>query len=178
MNRLLSAVFVLATFCSPLQASTPAQDHADIRQVVETFRTSLINKNPERFMTVFYSNAIPWIGVTTDQSLARMKAAKTDPGGPDPVKFFADSNPKDFIEAMSTSKDALEETFDNIRIDTDGDIAQIWFDFSFKVNGYKTNWGKEAWQLVRAADGWKINSVIWSIEANPIQPRRTKEPKP
>ena len=66
----------------------------------------------------------------------------------------------------------VEETFDNVRIDSDGDVAQVWFDYSFNEAGYKANWGKESWHMVRTGDGWKINSVIWSMEFNPVPPKR------
>ncbi|MFT5163351.1 MAG: hypothetical protein ACI9FJ_001946, partial [Alteromonadaceae bacterium] len=36
---------------------------------------------------------------------------------------------------------------------------------------YKNNWGEEAWQLVKTDDGWKINSVVFSITENQ-EPRK------
>ena len=178
MKRLLAAVLVFGAFAAPLHAATPAQDQATIRQVVETFRVSLIKKDPVTFMKLFYSESIPWIGVTTDNSLAREKAEKTDPKQPDPAKLYASGNPRKFIEGISKSKNAIEETFENIRIDTDGDVAQVWFDYSFNEGGYKANWGKESWHMVRAADGWKISSVIWSMEFNPAPPPKADKAKP
>lgn len=56
-----------------------------------------------------------------------------------------------------------EETFSNLRIDTDGEIAPVSFDYTFLANGKKTNWGREMWQLVRTEDGWKIFSVVYTI---------------
>jgi hypothetical protein len=57
-----------------------------------------------------------------------------------------------------------DEKFDNVRIDTDGEVAQVWFDYVFKRGDYAANWGKEAWQLVRTDAGGKIVSIIWSTE--------------
>lgn len=177
MNRLLTAVLILGTLAAPLQAATPEQDRANIQQVVETFRTSLIKKDPDSFVKLFYSDTIPWIGVTTDKTMAREHAEKKDPNQPDAAKADTGGNPRQFIEGMSKSKNAVEETFDNVRIDTDGDVAQVWFDYVFKINGYKANWGKEAWHLVRSTDGWKISSVIYSIEINPVPPPKRDKPK-
>ena len=56
------------------------------------------------------------------------------------------------------------------RIDTDGEVAQVWFDFAFMVGDDKSAWGKESWQLVRTGDGWKIAAVVWSAEENPQGP--------
>lgn len=175
MKRLLAAV-IFGASAAPLHAATPAQDQANIRQVVEGFRVSLIKKDPPSFMKLFYSETIPWIGVVTDNSLARAKAEKKDPKQPDPEKLYTSGNPRKFIEGFSKIPDNVEETFDNVRIDTDGDVAQVWFDYSFKFNGYKANWGKEAWHMVRTADGWKISSVIWSMEFNPVPPPKTDVP--
>ena len=60
-------------------------------------------------------------------------------------------------------------------IETDGEVAQVWFDYSFMVGSYRANWGKEAWHLVRTDAGWKIASVVWSMETNPEPP---PPPKP
>ena len=168
MKLQLVAVLVFGAFAAPLHAATLAEDHAAIGQVVETFRVSLIKKDPVSFMKLFYSDTIPWIGVITDQSLARAKAEKKDLKQPDPNKLYASGNPRKFIEGFAKIPDKVEETFDNVRIDTDGDVAQVWFDYSFQFNGYKQNSGKEAWHMMRTAEGWKISSVIWSMEFNPV----------
>ena len=39
----------------------------------------------------------------------------------------------------------------------------MWFDYSFHAGGRETNHGREAWQLVNTDDGWKIISVIYSV---------------
>ena len=75
-----------------------------------------------------------------------------------------------FIDSIVSDTEAIEEKFDNVRIDSDGDIAQVYFDYNFNRGEYRSNWGQEAWQLVRTTQGWKINSVIWSMEFNPQKP--------
>ena len=110
--------------------------------------------------------------MTTDKSLARINADKPDPKMPDLKKLYATGNPGKFIDGIVKNPARVEETFDNVRIDSDGDVAQVWFDYSFNEAGYKANWGKESWHMVRTGDGWKINSVIWSMEFNPVPPKR------
>jgi hypothetical protein len=173
MKRYLAAALtagLLAVLTPASFAASPAEDQANIRQVVETFRVSLIKKDPDTFMKLFYSETIPWIGVVTDTSVARAIAAKTDPKRPDPKKLFTGGTPRKFIEGIAKDKEPAEETFENIRIDTDGDVAQVWFDYSFMDGAYRANWGKESWHLVRTPEGWKISSVIWSMEFNPEPP--------
>jgi len=63
---------------------------------------------------------------------------------------------------VATTEPRAEE-FSNVKIDTDGDVASVSFDYRFLANGATTNWGREMWQLVRTERGWKIFSVVYSI---------------
>ncbi|UHQ20172.1 hypothetical protein LVB87_03145 [Lysobacter sp. KIS68-7] len=87
------------------------------------------------------------------------------------AKFSPDNNPTKFIDGIANSKDASEETFDNITIDTDGEVATVTFDYSFLSNGKKTNWGKECWLMVRTKAGWKITTLAYSVIL-PAAPQR------
>lgn len=165
-------------FAAPTYAASAPGDRASIEKVVETFRVSIINKDKDSFMKLFYSDTIPWIGVNTDKSVAWLKAHKPKPELQDLPKIYVGKGPKEFIENIVRFSGKEEEKFDNVRIDTDGDVAQVWFDYSYNYSGYKSNWGKEAWHLVRTEEGWKISSVIWSMEINPEPPpkRELKTP--
>ena len=55
--------------------------------------------------------------------------------------------------------------FENIKIQQDGDVASAYLDYSLLVKGSKANWGKKSLLLVKAKNGWKINSVIFSISS-------------
>jgi hypothetical protein len=173
MKRTLAATLTaiaLVGVIMPTYAATVKEEREKIERVVETFRVSLIKKDPVTFMTLFLKPDIPWIGVTTDKSLALVIAEKTDPKMPEPEKVRTEDNPKAFIEWIAQSKDPVEEKFKNVRIDTDGDVAQVWFDYTFNSAGYMENWGKEAWHMVKTKYGWKISSVIYSVEYNPVPP--------
>jgi hypothetical protein len=151
-------------------AQQPANGKQDIERVIEVFRTSIINKDKDAFMKLFLREDIPWIGVTTDPSLAKIAVRMKERQLPPPKKLFTGKGPREFIEGIAKEKERNEEIFSNVRIESDGDVAQVWFDYSFNFDGYKANWGKEAWHLVRAEDGWKITSVIWSMQFNPEPP--------
>ncbi len=47
-------------------------------------------------------------------------------------------------------------------------IEDDYFDFVFNLDGKANNRGSETWQLVKAADGWRIASIIYSSEP-PVQ---------
>ena len=167
------ALSLLTMFAAPVHAAQDPADRARIEDVVEKFRVAIIKKDKASFMKLFYNDKTSWIGVKTDTSLARQIARTTDPAKPAPKKMFDSGTPLEFIDDIVAEKEPSEEKFMNVRIDSDGDVAQVWFDYSFNIDGYKSNWGKESWHMVRAADGWKINSVIFSMEFNPEPP-----PKP
>ena len=147
----------------PEQSHGNSKDIAAIRQVVESFRTSLINKDKATYMSLFFSDKpedIGWQFVSEDTRLEHIKKTK-----PDAIKArqIPRNNFISLIDGAVAAKEPREETFSNIVIDTDGEIASVAFDYTFLTNGQKTNWGKEMWQLVRTENGWKIFSVVYTI---------------
>ena len=175
MKFLLSASLAVALFLTagmPAYAEIPAQSRQRIEGVVEQFRMAIVNKDKDSFMKLFLREDITWAAAFDDASLERIKARRKDKSLPDPKKTFSGS-PREFIEDIARAEAPLRETFENLRIDTDGDVAQVWFDYSFMAGDYRENWGKEAWHLVRTEEGWKIASVIWSMHLNPEPPPGT-----
>jgi len=170
MYRLLAMVLLLGGVAtSPQYAVAQTADGSDkvqIERVIETFRAALVNKDEEAFLRLFLKEDITWTGVTTDASIERMYANRPKPEMKRPFKFF-NSSPREFIGFVVKNKEKIDETISNVRIDSDGDVAQVWFDYNFVSGSYKENWGKESWQMVRTGDGWKIAGVVWSQELNP-----------
>ena len=165
MKSLLLALACLLSCPAFAQAADPSQTPVQqIEAVVEAFRTAIIDKDKARFASLFLHPDITWQDVTGDANLERLRVKR-----PEASKVRVD--PKDtymsFIDGIVSDKDRSEEKFRNVKIDTDGDIASVWFDYSFHSNDRQTNHGKEAWHLVRTDDGWKIASVIWSMNWNP-----------
>jgi ketosteroid isomerase-like protein len=148
---------------TPAPPRANAEDTAAIRQVVESFRTSLIHKDKATYMRLFFSDKpenIGWQFVSEDTRLEHIRKTK-----PDAIKarHIPGNNFISLIDAVVATPEPREETFSDVRIDTDGEIASVAFDYTFLANGRKTNWGREMWQLVRTEDGWKIFSVIYTI---------------
>ena len=160
---LLAICFVLFGCQTALAQSHANSDKAAIEQVLESFRTSLINKDKATYMSLFFSDKsedIGWQFVSEDTRLEHIRKAK-----PDAIKarHIPSNNFVGLIDGAIASKDSREETFSNVSIDTDGEIASVSFDYTFLANGKKANWGKEMWQLVRTEKGWKIFSVVYTI---------------
>jgi len=174
----LALALVLALHLLPIQGALAAdaapaaprqQAEQEIARVVELFRNAIINKDKDAFLKLFLKEDITWSGVTADTSIDMLYANWPNPALRRPSKVFS-SNPRAFIESIVAERERSEETFANLRIDSDGDVAQVWFDYSFLSDGRKQNWGKESWQMVRTEAGWKIAAVIWSQELSPMPP--------
>lgn len=171
MKPVLTAALCMALFAGTPPhafAENPAESRQKIAAVVKAFGKALADKDKEGFMRLFLREDITWVGVYTDGSVARYRASQKDPKEPSPKT--ESSTPRKFIEKIVRAPEARTETFENVRIDTDGEMAQVLFDYSFMVGDYRNNWGKESWQMVRTENGWKIAAVIWSAEENPQPP--------
>jgi len=156
----------LAFAGSPIASAQPHDNSADeaaVAQVVESFRTSIINKDKATYMSLFFSDKpedIGWQFVSEDIRLEHIRKTK-----PDAIKArqIPRVNFISLIDNVVATEEPREETFSGISIDTDGEIASVAFDYTFLANGKKTNWGREMWQLIRTEGGWKIFSVIYTI---------------
>lgn len=160
---LIVLITVLAT-CLPARAEQNAAGHVEaIERVVESFRTSVIQKDKRTYMSLFFSEKpedIGWQFVSEDSRLEHIRKAK-----PDAIKArqIPANNFVSLIDAAVATAEPREETFSNVKIETDGEIASVSFDYTFLADGTRTNWGKEMWQLVRTEQGWKIFSVVYTI---------------
>ncbi|WP_331250485.1 nuclear transport factor 2 family protein [Stenotrophomonas maltophilia] len=158
--------------CLPVHArQNAAADVQAIEQVVEAFRLSLLNKDKPSYMRLFFSDRpedIGWQFVSEDVRLQDIRRIK-----PDAIKArkMPSQNFIGLIDQAVASPEPMEEQFANMKIETDGDVASVSFDYSFHADGVKTNWRKEMWQLVRTEQGWKIFSVVYSIRdsRSPVQ---------
>ncbi len=135
----------------------------EIREVIEAFRLSIIEKDEETFNDLFYDKSIPWISVVADKRTGSLPSQS----GVRPGSYVQ------FISWIVSTEEKLEEKFWDIEILTDSDIASVHFKYSFHIGDYKSNWGDEAWHLLKTVDGWKISSVVYSVTANP-EPRPKK----
>ncbi|MBR7783857.1 nuclear transport factor 2 family protein [Undibacterium luofuense] len=172
MYKLLAMLILAGMASSPRYAVARTADSTDkvqIEQVIEAFRTAIVNKDKKAFLQLFLKENITWTGVNTDASIEMMYANRPKPEMKRPSKFFS-SSPREFINFVVKEKEKVDETISNVRIDSDGDVGLVWFDYNFVRGSYKQNWGKESWQMVRTSNGWKIAAVTWSQELNPVPP--------
>jgi hypothetical protein len=134
-------------------------DEKEVRGVIESFRTAIIQKDKARFLGLFVSAEVPWQGVLTDDGLAELK--HVDPKAVK-VAFDRRSTATAFIESIARNKKSSEQKFTNIKVDTDGDVATATADYDFLSGDRIVNSGKECWLLVRGGAGWKITTLAFS----------------
>jgi hypothetical protein len=157
-------VFILLAFsclAGPVRAADKAHDAdvAAINQVVEQFKAAIIAHDGKALGSLFLQDHDSWLSVAAvdDAAWAAVKARH-----PQARKVRPDSWKK-FADFVQTAPKPVEERFYNVRIDTNGAVASVWFDFDFLMDGQVTNRGSESWQLVHAEDGWKISSMLFSM---------------
>jgi len=140
----------------PAQQEQRAQAKREIEAIVETFKAAIIAKDSATLKSLFLPEHNSWILVSSDEEFRQRKAKNPK------LKKLEPGTYVEFAEQMSQGKERFEEKFSNLKIETDGAIASVHFDFVFLEDDRTTGKGQEAWQLVKTEQGWKINSVIYS----------------
>ena len=152
--RLLLAVILAASLAAPARAA----DTDAIRQVVQQFQSAIVARDGKTLGSLFVQDGGSWLSVLDDAAYAEAKARN-----PAAKKSMASTWQK-FADFVQHSARPVEERFHDVRIDTNGTVASVWFNFDFLVDGKVTNRGSETWQLVRTDDGWKIQAMLYSID--------------
>ena len=165
MNRSLNCIFfLLSAALAPALCEAAEPDRSAISAVIESFRTAILHRDKPRFLGLFVTPDLPWQSVKSDESLAQIRG---DDARPSKLRFDPKNNPTSFINFVVSSKATSEETFSNVVIDGDDDVATVAFDYAFLADGQPINSGKECWLLVRSETGWKITTLAWSVRLAP-----------
>ena len=165
-NRNASVVFILLLTCvlagqafaqgSDTKFNSNAEDLTKIRGVLEEFRQDIIHKDGYALTKLMLNPNVLFHSIDNQESVdnSRKLNAQFDGIGPSALDGFA--------TLLATSKDKLEEKFQNREIRQDGDLGLVTFNYDFVINDKIHHSGLEHWQ-VRKIDGqWKILSVTWT----------------
>jgi len=139
----MRAYIYLLLLSSTALANT-SRDVADIQQVMNNFHEAVVSHDGARLETLFIPEGSTWLNVRTAPPQVRVGSYH------------------DFARFVSGSKSALNPRHSHVRIQTDGSIASVYFDFVFLIDGRAQNKGSETWQLVKGADGWRIAAITYS----------------
>ena len=165
-NKRAGAVFIMFLTCGvitqafaqnrELRFNSNAEDIRNIGNLVEEFRLAIIRKDPYALTKLMLYPNVLFHSIDNQESVdnARKVNAQFDGIGPSALDGF--------VTLLATSKDKLEETFQDIEIRQDGDLGLVTFNYDFLINDKIHHSGLEHWQ-VRKIDGqWKILSVTWT----------------
>jgi hypothetical protein len=160
------AVFIVLLTCGLItqafaQGEDPkfnsnADDITKIGKLVEEFRQDIIRKDGYALKKLMLHPNVLFHSVDNQESVdnARKVNAQFDGIGPSALDGF--------VTLLATSKDKLEERFQNVEIRQDGDLGLVTCNYDFVINDKIHHSGLEHWQ-VRKIDGqWKILSVTWT----------------
>jgi hypothetical protein len=64
-----------------------------------------------------------------------------------------------WLSAIAASNKAWEERVKNVRIVVDGNIAQAWMDYTFRLNGAIRQCGVNALDLAKVKSEWKVTQL-------------------
>lgn len=149
-------VLACASLPDTARAADDVQAKAQIGQLVERFQAAIIAHDKTALEGMFVADGGSWFEVLGEDAYRKIKAKK-----PDLSRVHAD-NYRHFAAFIGDSKQRIEEQFSDVRIQTDGAVASVYFDFVFLVDGRRNNVGSETWQLVHTGEGWKISAMAYS----------------
>lgn len=150
-----TALLMCLSAVVPATAAHPAQ--ADIQNIVDRFQHALAAKDGATLSALFLTHDNSWLSVASERQLAAWRARGAA------AQRVKPGNHAEFITRTIAQPERIQEKFSDIKIHTDGTIASVHFDFVFLKDGREINRGEEAWHLVRTDAGWKISSVIYSV---------------
>jgi hypothetical protein len=158
MKKGLACLILSISSSAFAELSSLEKSEAQIRDVVESFRVSILNKDKEIFSSLFYSEDIPFVAVFSDEMLKQVRMEK--PNYPATVNFGKFGSP---VDRMISNEQNLEEKISNVKVQTDGYLGSVHFDYTDHVDGNRRAWGTESWSMVKVDKSWKITSVTFTV---------------
>jgi len=160
--QLIAATLVLSAAVARTPGMAESAPQGAINAVIAEFMNAIRSKNKDQFLSLFLDPGhTSWQAVNGDAVAEKKRATTADTVK---ARINPNANPTAFIEGLASKSATTEETFSNVSIEGDADVAAVSFDYSFKIDRRVTNTGTEHWLLVRTDQGWRITSVNWSIE--------------
>lgn len=152
--RPLFSAFALLLALPCVAAEAPK---AEIQQVVDTFQAALKAHDSKAVSRLFLNDDVSWYTALGEASFASVKAKH-----PEVTTTYKAGTLKQFTDFIGSGKVQVEERFHNVRIETDGTVASVYFDFDFVADGKIANHCAETWQMIHTPDGWKIAAMLYS----------------
>jgi hypothetical protein len=155
------ALALLAVAQSPPQAAAPpSADREAIVAVVQKFFDAIAQRDPAIARQVMLAEG--QVVAVSDQNGTPVPRART-------AQQFADG-------LANATGDSLERMW-NPDVRVQGGIGTLWTRYDFHRGGTFSHCGVDAFNLVKTADGWRIASVMYTIERTNCPPSPLGPPK-
>lgn len=152
----LPLLFAVLSMAFALPCAAADSPKAGIDKVIASFQAALKAHDAKTLGNLFLPGSDAWVMTLGPDTLVRIRAKH-----PDAARNKIGTR-KAFLHFVGTTKSSIEEDFHDVRIETDGSVASVYFDFEFLADGKVENRGAETWQMVRTGDGWKIVAMLYS----------------
>lgn len=151
LRMLCALALLLAMPCAATDSP-----RAEIGKVIQQFQAALNAHDAKGVSALFLNENVSWYTAMGEAGFTKVEAKH-----PDAMPYRAGTL-KAFTDFVGSGKVVVEERFHDVRIETDGTVASVYFDFDFIANGKVDNRGAETWQMIRTPAGWKIAAMLYS----------------
>lgn len=135
-------VIVLGTFCGARSSAQTATDEAAVKAVVEKLFKAMELGDSAMLTATFHKPV-------TLGTIFRDKNGNT--------VLRPESSIDEFAKAVGTPhKEVWHEEIWDVKVQLDGDFAQVWCDYAFYIDKTFSHCGVDAFHLIKTKDGWKI----------------------
>jgi hypothetical protein len=146
MKNILLPVLLFAFLPCCAQQNDEVEKKA-ITEKINLFFKVLETKDTVLYNTLVYPNAQIW----------------TIQPQPDTVKIAMRSFSTDMIK-LATMKPVIEERPMSLDIKIHNNIAVVWVPYTLSLSGKFSHCGVDVFTLLKANEGWKIVSTVYSVE--------------
>ena len=147
-SLLIVSNMVLATEYKPKECP-------NLGQVIQDYQSAIANSDEDKFRNLFFNYSIPWIGINP------AKVTGTAPSN-DGLEY---GSVPGFAKWMVNSGKRFEEKMLEIKTNTNGNVANVFYHYEFFIDGKLFTRGAANWSLIKTAECWKITSKTYSKEA-------------
>lgn len=144
------AMAVPAIGATPPSLSVEGHDLADLHTLWSRYQQAVAKKDARALLAMYVSENVSVMGGIAPKSYAIITAANKQPV----PRTFLMTAKENVVGEIKLPPDQTE----NLDIHSDGEIGSVSFDYRAKVGH-----GRIIWTTVHTNKGWKIASVVYSI---------------
>jgi hypothetical protein len=133
----LAAAMLCASTPAGAQAGGP---EAEVRAVVQRLFDGMRAADSAAIRSVFHPTA-------------RLQSVGADRQGAPVLRMDSIDS---FVRGVAGTHPVYDERIANLVVQVDGNLAQVWMEYTFYLGDQKLHCGVDAAQLFRGADGWKF----------------------